>query len=812
MSTKPPEGSASSEKAHQPAHRLTDRAATALALAALCGVVLTFYYRLWLPGLVLTKRDAFRFFLPLKQYMIERLSAGELPQWFPYEAFGRPFIGIPVTGVFHPFTLLYFVFSVPDAYRISTLLSCLLGALGAFALARTLAVSYAGAVFTGLAYACSGYVVSLTENLTYLYSIALLPLFCAVLDGALARGAPWVVGAALLWASVFLNGDVQTGYYYAFVALAWALMRRPDSALKAMGRFVCVAGLAGVVAAVQLAPTAAVFADSYRTRADLFQTESLVWSTHPLRLLTVVAAPVGGHAFEWDVAHQFFGGRPPGKNPVGFWVESMYVGVAVVGLAVQGALRRRDLRGLVALGAVALILALGRYGGLYELFAHVVPLWSAFRYPERLIGIVTFVLAIFAGAGLDDLRRRDQLRWGWFGAAGFCAAVWLGLRTAGAGPAAAASFGASSDVASEVVSSAASAFLVSAGVALAMGVGTAGPLVRRLSVNTVALLVLLMVTLDLWRVNQPAYHTGPVEAARFTPGLAQAVLKHSGISGPGGFRLLTVDESEFPYPAEIDQWLDTSGRISLLLRQVLDLEHNAEFHLESVKIYLPGYSPQVKRLLDLLSDSWGYDAYARLNVRYFLGRATRFREPSLARHVVAAVSDYDIALLKNPVRPKPRAYLSLKPEAAAGEVDLRRLMTRPDFLSGEVDVVELAEGRVPDPPTEGRVELERYAPEEVRVRVRSSTAAVLILLDAFENGWQATIDQAKTVPIMRANGLARAVIVPAGEHVVTFIYATPFLKVGALASALGVLLCGVLLAASALHRGQWPRASSGVAC
>ncbi len=86
------------------------KTATGLAVAALVSIVLAFYQGLWLPGLVLIKRDAFRYFLPLKQYLIERLSAGELPQWFPYEALGRPFIGATVTGVFHPFTALYFFF------------------------------------------------------------------------------------------------------------------------------------------------------------------------------------------------------------------------------------------------------------------------------------------------------------------------------------------------------------------------------------------------------------------------------------------------------------------------------------------------------------------------------------------------------------------------------------------------------------------------------------------------------------------------------------------------------------------------------
>ncbi len=198
------------------------RASTGLTVAGLCTLVLLFYNRLWLPDLVLIKRDAFRFFLPLKQYLVERLTAGELPHWFPYEALGRPFIGVPVTGVFHPFTMLYFFLPAHEAYRLVTRLSCLRAALGAFALRRVLGFSRAGALLAGVAFALSGYVVSLTENIVYLYSICALPLFCAVLEKALTGRRVWVVAPAVIWASVFLNGDVQTGYYYGLIALGWA--------------------------------------------------------------------------------------------------------------------------------------------------------------------------------------------------------------------------------------------------------------------------------------------------------------------------------------------------------------------------------------------------------------------------------------------------------------------------------------------------------------------------------------------------------------------------------------------------------------
>src|SRR5437667_6800012 len=143
-------------------------AKTWLAAASLIGLTLAFYHGLWLPGFVLIKRDAYRFFLPLKQYLIERLAAGELPQLFPYEALGRPIIGATHTGVFHPFTVLYFLLPIHDAYRASTLAACLLGAFGAFALGRRLKLSRTGSLLAGLIFPLSGYVVSLTDNILYL--------------------------------------------------------------------------------------------------------------------------------------------------------------------------------------------------------------------------------------------------------------------------------------------------------------------------------------------------------------------------------------------------------------------------------------------------------------------------------------------------------------------------------------------------------------------------------------------------------------------------------------------------------------------
>ena len=244
-----------------------------LSLAAVLGLVLLVYAQLWLPGVVLIKRDAFQLFLPLKQYIFDRLSQGELPQWFPYEGLGRPLISLTVMGVFHPFTLLYWLLPVQDAYRLTTLLCCLMGAAGTFFLARSLGISRSGAAIGSIGFSCSGYVMSLTENLLYLYSTCALPLFLYALErGCRSRRNTWLAWAALVWASIILNGDIQTAYYVGFVAFIWTILQTEGMRQVGLGlgRLAVVVSLTVLVASIQLAPAWVGYQHSDRAEASSF--------------------------------------------------------------------------------------------------------------------------------------------------------------------------------------------------------------------------------------------------------------------------------------------------------------------------------------------------------------------------------------------------------------------------------------------------------------------------------------------------------------------------------------------------------------
>ena len=757
-----------------------------LPVTALVGIALAFYHGLWLPGLILIKRDAYGFWLPLKQYLIERLAAGELPQWFPYEALGRPFIGTAATGLFHPFTVLYFLLPAPDAYRASTLLSCLLAAVGAFMLGRTLNLSRAGAFVAGVAFSLSGYVVSFTEHLIYLYSICVLPLFCAGLERALTSSRAWVAAAAAVWATVFLIGDGQTGYYYIFIAIAWTVARAPGSYREACLRLMLIGGLTGLLAAVQLGPAGAVFKESVRMSPAFSQELALRWSTHPLRLVTIFASPVDGKVHPADMGRYFFGSPPtPIEGGIsGLLTESLYLGVPMTGLAVLGAWYRRDLRVLTVLGCFALLLALGRFGGLYELFSRLVPFWSAFRYPEKFMGIVSLAVAVLAGAGLDTARTGKSPVTPWLVAAVLCAGTWLGLRTEAAGAWIAAYFMAPPVLARAVTSSTALAFFFSAIAALGMWLVVLGTGRGWLPVRAMLMVPAAIIALDLGRANMEAYHTGPAEAASFTPPLVEALKLSEGALRPGRFRLVSLRSTYF-VPDSVSDLLGHDA-VGIARRQALDLEHNTPFHIESADHYLPGLSTAFASMRER---KIGAEAAARYNVAYYVGRRFLLKDPSFVRSLIAELPQYDLALFRNPVPAKPRAYLSLKPEYTASPIDPAALLARPDFLNGEVDVIETSAETLPGPSTGGTATIERYDAEEVRVRVETPRPAVLILLDAYDKGWTATLDNGGEVPILRANVLTRAVVVPAGTHVITFSYQTPLLKAGAWASLTGVLLC-----------------------
>src|ERR1051326_8712623 len=146
-------------------------APAAVALA----MTVAFFHPATLGGRIFIARDMLRVYYTLHRYWAERVSHGEFPDWFPYDALGQPLPGTLIAGVFHPAKLLYLVLPLATAMTVNVLLCSPLAFAGTFLFARRYGVAPASATLAGVLYAFGGYLVGITNNLAYLMAAASFP-------------------------------------------------------------------------------------------------------------------------------------------------------------------------------------------------------------------------------------------------------------------------------------------------------------------------------------------------------------------------------------------------------------------------------------------------------------------------------------------------------------------------------------------------------------------------------------------------------------------------------------------------------------
>jgi hypothetical protein len=370
------------------------RGAVALAVLAL------FVGPALLPSTYLSHRDILRLHLPLRHFLASEWQQGRLPTWFHLDGVGVSFVGSAVGAAFSPLQILVPLFPPDVALKIQVLLLLVVAGGGAARLVAGLGVGEAGRWMAAVAYAGSGYLVSATDNFTFLHGAALLPW---TLDAAerLAR-VPSLRGG--LWCGVLValgvaGGDLQSTYLQVLLMLAWVatLSSSRPVALRHLG----VGGAAGGLLVAPLLPAIAAAASESGRLGGLSAQEAVRWSLHPLRLLELVIGPLAPPGLV-DAHGPELVDRLGGYNGA-LWVTSEALGIVVVSLAVAGAARarREGLRRYLALTLVGLLLALGSHGFLYGLFLRAVPLWSAFRYPEKLMPLVLLGAAVLAVRALQ---------------------------------------------------------------------------------------------------------------------------------------------------------------------------------------------------------------------------------------------------------------------------------------------------------------------------------------------------------------------------------------------------------------------------
>ncbi|MBI5545102.1 MAG: hypothetical protein HY901_14520, partial [Deltaproteobacteria bacterium] len=340
---------------------------------------------------------------------------GQLPLWNPWACGGTPMLANPQARFLSPFFLLHLGAGPVVALHLEIVLHLALAAAGGYYLGRELKLGLVARAAVALVFlGTSAHSLHLAMGHTWALSYAWFPWVLALASRALAtsRLTPAIAAGGLLALIVYEGGIYpapQAALLLALLCLGDAVRARR---LFPLGAAAVSAAVAAGLSAPKLLPTLALMWQHPRRTEAL---ESMDWGLLLDALFsrdqTLGRAVAPQQGLTW-----------------GFHEYGAYLGPAAALLVVAGlVLARRRSLAFAALGAVFLVLALGRIPlaggegslGLWPLL-HELPVFGSQHVPSRFL--VPFILcaAVVAGLGADALARRWP-RWGAVAAAAMVA-------------------------------------------------------------------------------------------------------------------------------------------------------------------------------------------------------------------------------------------------------------------------------------------------------------------------------------------------------------------------------------------------------
>ena len=190
-----------------------------------------FFWRVLFLGEHIAFRDGAHFYPSLFEYIQSEWRAGRVPLWNPYENLGQPLQANPVSSVFYPGKLVYFLpISSYHAYHLYVIGHILLAALSCYRLARHFSGSRPAATIAALSYAFGGSVLFQYSNIVFLVGAAWLPEAIRQADIMLTtRRISAMVALGIVFAMLVLGGDPQMAWHVLILILLLMFFYRRNS-------------------------------------------------------------------------------------------------------------------------------------------------------------------------------------------------------------------------------------------------------------------------------------------------------------------------------------------------------------------------------------------------------------------------------------------------------------------------------------------------------------------------------------------------------------------------------------------------------
>ncbi|MCU0663418.1 MAG: sulfatase-like hydrolase/transferase [Myxococcota bacterium] len=374
---------------------------TVVAVAAAVGVALV----LSAAG-VFYQKDAQSFFYPSKIAWRQQVLEGHLPIWQPLDDLGVPFAADPSQSALYPLNVLTLL-PVPFGINLMIWLHLTLAWFGAFLLSRALGLLPPSAIAAATSFGLSGYVCSMTWNCTYLLGLSYMPLLgFAALRCARSPSRSRMAALGIICGLQFLTGEPQSAILSWLLAIGLVVFD-PHPGILSVGRRVGLLSVGlglGLATALPLILPALSFLSLTTRSAGIPQSEAALWSLDPRRLAELFCAWIHGDAARRDLYLGLF--FDSGNNRLSPWAASLYLGS--IPLLLSAFSFRKALANVLAwqwavaaLGLLSLGIAFGSHTPLFGWIHQYIPGASLFRYPVKWFALVTLVLGLLAGKGLD---------------------------------------------------------------------------------------------------------------------------------------------------------------------------------------------------------------------------------------------------------------------------------------------------------------------------------------------------------------------------------------------------------------------------
>ncbi len=723
----------------------------------LLGVLVGIFFAPFLLGRAFLWEDFVYQWYPFRQFAALALAGGEIPLWNPYTLVGMPFLAEIQTEVFYlPMTVLTLFLRDGrlDVFwlQLMNILHYWLAGAGMYLLSRSYGLRRWPSLFSGIAYAFSGFLVLHAIHQVILVVAAWFPFILWMFRKAFAsRSWSWVFGTGLVLGHSFFGGSPQMSLFFYLFLLCFVvfeilanhglrgMLQRP--ALVVAAKSAAIVAISVGFAMVQFLPTQELSAMSVRAQITFAKaTEgSLGW----MQLLTLLTPKLFG--FSNVHGSQYWGPGPYWH----YWETCVYAGLLPILLLVVALSVLHANRTVLFYGAVAIFALLFSLGGnffLYQGFFDFIPGFASFRNPARMGVFVAFAASLLSAFALHylsenhDAQQAATLRRVLFVVTGAAAGI-LVLTLSG-----------TLDGMLGIPGDAKVQTLVQKELMLSLLLLGAASVILWLFITrkgalhwlSAAACALLFIDFYVFSADHNTSPENPAEHFRRADPIVRYIKQQSGL-----FRVNTRNAQGLLMDRNqglVDRIFTTEGYTPLILQRV----------------YPPTDTPGT--LLDLL------------NVRF-----VTFTD-SVNRRLV----------LRERPAVLPRAHMVYHVRTVAPEEELVAALKDPAF---DPRTTALVEGDFPyrmeahdSAPPAWKADITEYRNNSIRLTVTTGREGFLVLSEVFYPGWNAYID-GKATPVYRTDYNLRGIFVPEGTRTVEFRFESASFRNGLWISLATLVVC-----------------------